>query len=210
MNRVLIVEDLCPTRAWLCELVRAAIKPTHLAEADTLAEAQSLIDAQQFDLALIDLGLPDGNGVELIRRLSSDQSGCISIVATLFDDDRHLFPALRAGAKGYLLKDEPHESLSQKLQQILRGGTALSDAAAHRMIAFFHESAQDQMPLTVREQEVLRLIALGQTVARCAQTLRISPHTAAGYVKEVYRKLGISSRSEATLEAIKMGLIEAD
>ena len=131
------------------------------------------------------------------------------MVATVFDDDAHLFPALRAGATGYVLKDQPAETLAAMLTGIVSGQPPLSPSIARRLLQHFQPApATPASQLTPRETEVLRLIAKGLTIAEVGELLGISRHTAADYVKEVYRKLSVGNRAEAALEATRLGLLE--
>src|SRR5690606_32736148 len=111
------------------------------------------------DVALIDLALPDGNGVDLIQQLSASRPDCTLIVSTLYADDTYLFPALRAGAQGYLLKDETPERIAAALRGILHGEPPLSPSIAHRLLRMVKQPTEDNVSLTAREREVLTLVA---------------------------------------------------
>ncbi len=210
----LIVDDLAPARAWLRAALLEAFPEASIAEAGSLAEARTALAAfgQPPDLALIDLGLPDGSGLRLIEALQREGAGTLCVVSTVFDDDAHVFPALRAGAEGYVLKDLPAGELARMLRGILSGQPPLSPSIARRLLRQFQPAASAMPapltePLTARETEVLQLIAKGYTVQQTAAALGLSPHTASGYVKDIYRKLSINSRAEATLEAARLGLV---
>jgi len=207
-ERALVVDDLAPSRNWLANALLLAFPGIRLDFAGSLAEASDLLDPPP-PLALIDLGLPDGSGVRLIERLAPKGTQCV--VATVFDDDAHLFPALRAGAQGYVLKDQPAEALALMLGGIAAGQPPLSPSIARRMLQHFGPAVPQQepaeSPLTPRETDVLRLIAKGMTIAEVGELLGISRHTASGYVKDVYRKLSVGSRAEAALEATRLGLL---
>lgn len=208
-DRALVVDDLESSRDWLSRALIQAFPGIEIAVAASLAEAQMHIDAAP-PLALIDLGLPDGSGIRLIEKLYPQ--GTLCIVATVFDDDAHLFPALHAGAQGYVLKDQPTENLAEMLTGIAAGQPPLSPSIARRLLRHFQPVASDasEPSLTARETDVLRLIAKGHTVAEVAGLLGLSRHTAAGYLKDVYRKLSVSSRAEATLVATRRGLVGTD
>ncbi len=176
---------------------------------DNLVDALAWIkQAAPPDLALIDLSLPDGSGVTLIEEINRRAPGTVCIVVTIFDNDLHLIPALRAGAQGYLLKDQSWQQIAQLLLGITEGRPPLSPAIARRLLAHFRPQPQQFIaPLTERETEVLALIAKGMTMAEAARLLGISPNTVAGYVKKIYRKLQVSSRAEAALTAHNLGLV---
>jgi len=208
-QHILVVDDLAASRAWMRSALALAFPEAQVQEADSLASG--LLALQPLpDIALIDLGLPDGSGIELIEVLRRGEPPPLCIVATVFDDDGHLFPALRAGAEGYLLKDQPAEAVAQALTGIAEGRPPLSPSIARRLLSHFRPTPAPQseaIALTARETEVLQAIAKGYTVQQVAGLLSLSPHTVAGYLKEVYRKLAVSSRAEATLEAARRGLI---
>lgn len=211
-TRALVVDDLAPSRHWLAQALRAAFPGIEILPAANLREARALIDPPP-PLALIDLGLPDGSGVELIEALQRACAGTLCIVATVFDDDAHLFPALRAGAQGYVLKDQAPDALAEMLRGIAAGRPPLSPSIARRLLRHFQplpapRPAGDAEPhLTPRETEVLRLTAKGLTLGEIAEALAISRHTVSGYLKDIYRKLCVSSRAEAALEAARRGLV---
>ncbi len=218
MKNILLLEDLPEIRAWLRILVLQVFPGSQVSEAARVHDALQLVDAQRFDLAMIDLGLPDGSGVKVVRALRDRQPEAQSVVVTIHDDDDHLFPALQAGAYGYLLKEQPRDQLMDQLQRISQGEPPLSPSIARRMISYF--SAQASRPaqpptvdhlmpnvqLTEREREVLLRVAKGFTLPEIGVQLSLSRHTIADYVKQIYRKLNVSSRAEAALEAQRLGL----
>lgn len=209
MKSALVLEDVKEVREGLKTRLAQAFNDIQVQTACSLESAYNLIQQQTFDLALIDLSLPDGKGVDLIAHLSQSQPQTQCIVVTLYDDDQHLFAALHAGACGYLLKDMPSTQFIAQLQALERGEPPLSPAIARRMIRHFNQqSAQPQNDLTPREEEVLRLIAKGYTLNQVAGLLELSPHTVSGYIKTLYRKLDIRTRAEATLEAARLGLVQ--
>lgn len=206
-----ILEDLPESQAWLAQALREAFPGIAIDGAGSLAEARAQLAAGlEADIALVDLGLPDGSGVEFIEALKRVRPNVLAVVASIYDDDAHVFPALRAGAGGYLLKDQPIHILVQALQGIAGGQPPLSPAIARRMLGFFQpaEPVRPELPqLTEREIEVLRLIAKGMTQSECARLLGLSAHTVIGYVKDIYRKLDVCSRAEAALVARDLGLV---
>ncbi len=211
-RRALVLDDLAASRRWLRAALEQAYPGIIVLEADCLAAAESMLVPPP-DLALIDLGLPDGSGVQMIEKLSAS-GATLCVVATIFDDDAHLFPALRAGAQGYVLKDMPPAELVDMLRGIADGQPPLSSSIARRLLRHFgptlvSAAAPDveAEKLTQREKSVLQLIGKGLTVVQAASALDLSRHTCAGYVKDIYRKLRVSSRAEAALAATRMGLV---
>ncbi len=207
--KALILEDMPESQEMLCEIAATAFPDI---ECECVADIKSALARTGgcFQLALIDLSLPDGSGIEVIQKLATACPGCTIVVATIFDDDEHLFPALRAGAHGYLLKDEAPEVLAKQLHGIRDGQPPLSPSVARRMLSHFREGqaiAQPQAQLSPREREVLGQLARGISIAAIAQEMGISHHTVGDHVKNLYRKLNISSRAEAALQAHNMGLM---
>lgn len=209
MKTALILDDIPDSQTWLSQALTSAFPGIRLSAVDSLKEARAWLASHPApELALIDLGLPDGSGTELIAELNRSSPQTLCIVASIFDDDQHLFPALRAGAQGYLLKDQPLPQIVDLLKGIVEGGPPLSPAVARKMLGYFKPGPQpDHEQLTDRETEVLRCIAKGLTLPETARLLSLSPHTVSGYVKDIYRKLNVSSRAEAALSARNMGLV---
>lgn len=209
MKTALILDDVPDSQSWLRQALASVFSDITLHCVGNLAEAHAWLASHTApDIALIDLGLPDGSGVEFIAELNRVSPHTLCIVASIFDDDEHLFPALRAGAQGYLLKDQPLAQIIELLRGVTEGRPPLSPGIARKMLGYFKPTPQrNQEQLTEREIEVLRLISKGMTLAESARILGISPNTTHGYVKNIYRKLNICSRAEATLSAQQLGLI---
>ena len=214
MKTVLLLEDLPEIRAWLKTLVLQVFPGSQISESARVHDAIELVSAIKFDLALCDLGLPDGSGVDVVEKLRETQPDCQSVVVTIHEDDDHLFPALQAGAFGYILKEQARELITEQLQRISQGEPPLSPSIARRVMKYFATQAKQQrepdlMPhvqLTERESEVLLRVAKGFTLPEIGVQLGLSRHTIADYVKQIYRKLNVSSRAEAALEAQRLGL----
>jgi DNA-binding NarL/FixJ family response regulator len=219
-ERALIVEDLDEPREWLADLLPKALPVVQRVDtAATLAQARQRMREHRYGLALVDWGLPDGTSEGLIRELTSARPGAVVIVATIHDDDAHVFPALRSGAAGYILKSQPAAMVMAQLQGIERGEPALSPSVATRILRHFRTGfeptdgggiepiAVNGPRLTEREISVLRLLAKGYKAVEIAGLLGLSQHTVTGYIRDIYRKLDISSRAEATMEAARRGLV---
>jgi DNA-binding NarL/FixJ family response regulator len=175
---------------------------------EDLPDARSRLTSRLPQVALIDIGLPDGSGIDLIDELNRQHPDVLSVVTSVFDDDTHLFAALGAGASGYLLKDQSREDLTGMLQRIAEGQPPLSPAIARRLLGFF--GPREDRDATRLTADVLGLIAKGCTTAKVADFLNITRNTASGYVKQIYSKLNISSRAEAALEASRRGIVSPD
>lgn len=211
MKTGIVVEDLPAPAQWLASVLEESFPGIEVAISSSLAEGRGSLLRIAPQIALIDLGLPDGSGVDLIREISQSLPQCQCVVTTIYADDRHLFPALRAGASGYLLKDQPKERVVAALRGIASGEPPLSPVIAQRLLRVFGQDQADaaskESPLSSRERETLVLIAKGYKLPEVAEQLGVTRNTAAGFIKSIYRKLNISSRAEATLEAARMGLV---
>ncbi len=216
MNVALVVEHLPEARARRVDAVRQAFP-----QAEVLAvgsgEGSFRTGPRCPDLALVDLDLPDGSGVSVLRALRQQQPGTVTVAISDHDDDAHLFSALQAGAFGYLLKGAPQSDVVERLRRLARGEPPLSPPVARRVLNYFSsggprgfecERFEPQgVALNPRETEILQRLAKGYTLPEIATQLCLSRHTVADYVKQIYRKLNVSSRAEAALEAARRGLV---
>lgn len=216
---VLIVEDDGAMRQRLQSLV-AGIYPDVPVEsvADT-ATARTNLQQTSFGLALIDIGLPDGNGIELIAWIQARHPDTACVVITSWGDAETVLAALRAGATGYLLKEREDTELGIALQSIRRGGAPIDPFVAKRILETLSGigslpaiAVADSKPvaddaLTSREEEILRLVARGYSNREIAELTKLSRFTIEGYTKSIYRKLAVSSRTAAVFEAKSLGLL---
>ena len=164
---------------------------------------------------LMDLKMPGLNGIEATRRIIERQPEIGVLVITMFDDDDSVFAAMRAGARGYLLKDADKEELTRAILAVERGGAIFSPAIAQRMIQYFTVSPARQSPsatsaefseLTERELEILELIAQGSNNAAIANKLSLSIKTVQNYVSSILTKLQVADRAQAIVRAREAGL----
>lgn len=208
MKQILIVEDIAETRRWLAQTATRAFPGCAIREEGGVRAGCAAVLAEAFDLALIDLGLPDGSGLEVLRAMRQMQPEALAVVTTSVGDDAFVVAALSAGAHGYLLKNQPQDTLVRQLTQMAEGVPALSPAIARRIMEHFRMTgpAAPEADLTARERDVLALIGRGLRNAEVAGELGLSENTVAGHIKNIYRKLGISSRAEAAWQAARMGL----
>ena len=216
-RRLLVVEDNPETRQWICSTLENTFSDIEFAAAGTIREAEALLFGsirRSFDVALLDIALPDGSGIDLIRRIVRELPGTMPVVITIYDDDATLFEALAAGAMGYILKGVKTANLIEQLRRIDSDEPPISPQIARRMLSFFKVSgpakADPAMPdanLTNREIEVLSLLGKGLTAAEIAGILGVTQNTCATHIKAIYRKLNVSSRAEAAIEADRRGLV---
>lgn len=209
MKSVLILEDVSETLTWLDEIAAEAFPGCQVTGVSSVRDALGAMDRRAFDLAMIDLRLPDGSGLDVLRRLRAGFPDTVCIVTTAMVDDSSIVGALSAGASGYLLKEQMRSGIIRQLQQINEGVPALSPSIARRIMEHFRRtgpSMGETGNLTARELEVLTLIGRGMRNGEVAAELMLSENTVSGYIKAIYRKLGISSRAEASWHAARLGL----
>jgi DNA-binding NarL/FixJ family response regulator len=188
-------------------------------------EGLELINNARADVYLIDLGLPDVSGMELISHAAQVHPDCAVLVITVFGDDAHIIASIEAGATGYILKDSPAPEIADCIRMLHNGGSPMSPVIARRILQRFRvEKPAPAAPappppvaepavtegdaLTEREVGVLRALAKGLTYKEIGGEHAISAHTVAQHVKNIYRKLTVHSRGEAVYEATKRGLIK--
>lgn len=167
-------------------------------------------------MLLTDLGLPDGNGIDLILAIRQLKLATEAMVITVFGDERHVFQAIEAGATGYLLKDSDATSIGDAIMQLLEGGSPISPAIARHVLrrvkqhSVESDSPQQSSLLTSRELEVMTLLGKGLTYGEVAQALGMANGTVTTHIKHIYRKLAVRSRGEAVFEAMQLGLLKLD
>ena len=212
---VLIVEDEPEFLRRFADAVLADPGLSLLGAVSTGKAALALLEAQAPDVMLIDLGLPDIDGVEVIRRAAQRCPACDVIVVTMFGDDGHVLSSIEAGATGYLLKDAAGERVAASIHEARAGGSPISPSIARRVLMRFRvapvaapaQVPAEASPLSERETEILRLVAKGLSFETVGELLAISPHTVVAHVKKIYRKLAVHSRGEAVYEAGQLGLL---
>jgi DNA-binding NarL/FixJ family response regulator len=173
------------------------------------------MQAHTLDAVFLDLGLPDGDGFGLIRRIRQLHPDCEILVITVFADEQRVLRSLESGASGYILKTDLPQYAGRLLSTIVSGGSPISPAIARRLIERLRPAApraraeQGHEPLSQREAEILGLCAKGLRYAEIASALGLSVHTVNAHLKSVYRKLMVNSRGEAVYEARRAGLLDA-
>jgi DNA-binding NarL/FixJ family response regulator len=162
----------------------------------------------------MDLQMPGGNGIEATREIVNDSPSIRVLVVTLFEDDDSVFMALRAGARGYVLKDADEEELVRAIRAVGRGEAIFSPAVAERVLAYFAGSLQAAPrvfpTLTAREREILNLIARGHPNPSIAKELSLSTKTVGNYVSNIFAKLQVADRAQAMIRAREAGLGRED
>lgn len=214
-SNVLIVEDDYETRMYLTEAIASDGGRYAVQSAGTLADGMALLEGQAPDVLLVDLGLPDGSGLNLIRRARESSATTLPIVITVFGDEATVIQALEAGARGYLLKSEAPEDMRQALDQVREGGAPISPGIASHLLRRFGpetvpQAADDPAHLTDRERDVLERVVRGDSNQEAAHALGIRRNTIATHIKNIYRKLEVQSRGQVIYEAVRRGLVKID
>jgi DNA-binding NarL/FixJ family response regulator len=213
MIRVCLVEDQTIVRQGLRTLLRLNNDIEVVAEASDGEEAIDVIEREKPDVILLDLRMPKLDGLGVLQRLRERGTSRPTLILTTFDDDTMLFEAVRAGAKGWLLKDVSLERLTDAIRTVASGGTCIEPVITERImralersnVAF--ESAELPEPLTDRERTILRLLAGGYSNREISQLLNISDGTVKNHISSVLAKLGVRDRTRAVLKAIDHGFI---
>lgn len=212
---VLVVEDDREVREELAHTIAGAEDFSVTAALGSSREVFAALDrGLVFEAALIDLGLPDGSGLALLPALRRARPSASLLVLTIFDDERSVVGAIRAGADGYLLKDARPEEIVSSLRQVRSGAAPVASRAARHLLPIVQRGAgaSSREPgaptLTPRELEVLSLLARGCSYAETAAALGVQIGTIQTHVKSIYERLGVSSKAEATGLALRLGLID--
>lgn len=217
LQTVFIVEDDDLTRASLVRRIAESQAGLQVTTAvGTCREIRAALEASRPAVLLVDLGLPDGDGLDIIREAAQRWPAVLIMVITVFGDEMKVVTSIKAGATGYLLKDDAAVGIGEAIRQMLAGGSPISPAIARHLIRHFRpEPSADQtratatVTLTPREMEILTLASKGFSYAETAALLGLTSSTVSSYTKNIYGKLAVSSRSEAVYEATRMGLINA-
>jgi len=209
--RVLIADDHPLFRHGLATLLMASPNFEVVGEATSGEEVVAMAAALQPDVILMDIHMPDVNGIEATRRILHDSPHIRILIITMFEDDASVFTAMRAGARGYMLKDVQKADMLAAIQAVGRGEAIFSPTIATRLIDFFAAPRPAAPPqafpeLTEREREILCLIAKGYNNTEIATRLVLSPHTIRNYVSNVFSKLQVADRAQAIIRARESGL----
>jgi DNA-binding NarL/FixJ family response regulator len=210
--RILVVDDHKLFREGLTALLQGAQETAVVGEAATGAEAIAQAEAVMPDVILMDIQMPDMNGIEAARRILAGQPTIGVIMLTMLEDDDSLFAAMCAGARGYILKGADKAEVLQTVTAVAEGQALFGPAIAGRLTAFFQrgggsETAVTPFPdLTDRERELLRLIAQGLSNNDIAARLNISGKTVSNHISNIFNKLQVADRAQAMIRAREAGL----
>ena len=214
--KVMIVEDDTRFREAFTDAITRTGDMHLCGSASDCAGGFALLQ-QRPDVMLVDLELPDGSGMDLIREAARTLPQCDVMVVTIFGDEQHVLSSIEAGATGYLLKDLPAEQLVDQIRILRAGGSPISPIIARQLLLRFTgqpaapaklpQSDETRPTLSEQETNVLALAAKGYSYEEIAQLLQLSRHTVQTYVKRIYRKLQVNSKIEALSEARRLSLI---
>lgn len=208
--RILVAEDHPLFRKGMISLLSSVPEFEVVGEASTGEEAVARAAHLQPDVVLMDLQMPEVNGIEATRRILQESPSVRVLVVTLFEDDDSVFMALRAGARGYVLKDSDEEEIEHAIRAVGKGEAIFSPAIAERLLAYFaspHPAPPQVFPtLTDREREILNLIARGHPNPAIAKQLHLSTKTVGNYVSNIFTKLQVADRAQAIIRAREAGL----
>lgn len=214
MIRVLLVEDDAWVRRGVARVLAGAVgKLSVVGSCGTAREALDLLNGGlDMEVALVDLKLPDQPGHDVIRAIRRLRPKATPVALTIFDDAASVLDALRAGARGYLLKDTPPERLIAGIEEAANGGAPMTPSVARLVVDALGASPPPIVPsgedaLTPRERDVLERLTQGFTYEGIAHALGVGLSTVQGHIKSIYRKLEVRSKSEATAVAMKRGLV---
>ncbi|MEL6301902.1 MAG: response regulator transcription factor [Pseudomonadota bacterium] len=210
--RVALIDDQMLVRQGIAGLLALSDAVEVVAEADDGAGAVALVEAHDPDVVLMDMRMPRLNGADAIRALTKAGSSVPVIILTTFDDHEQVLDGIRAGAKGYLLKDVSLDDLVAAIESVARGETMIQPALTQTLLKGLGERSSDTSsdtvePLSPRETEVIRLMAGGYSNKEISQALSKSEGTIKNQVSNILSKLGVRDRTRAVLKAIELGLI---
>lgn len=217
--RVAVVEDDMDYLQALMQAVQGEADLQLVGNASTRAAGLALLDGPAADILIVDLGLPDGSGIDVIRAAATRWPDCGTMVSTTFGDEAHVIRSIEAGAAGYLLKHGEPARLAAEIRSLHSGGSPISPLIArHVLTRFWQSKPPSALPrgsesdakltnLSAREQEVLELITKGFTADEIAQLMQISRYTVLTFVRRIYKKLNVRSKAEAIYEAHAQGLL---
>jgi NarL family two-component system response regulator LiaR len=211
--RVLIVDDHEIVRKGIRSLLATKRDIQVIGEARDGAEAVAQVQTHHPDVVLMDLVMPKMDGIQATREITAKLPGTRVLVLTSFAADEQVFPAIKAGALGYLLKDSGPQELIQAIRQVYHGEPSLEASVARKVLAELSSPSQKPLtpdPLTARELDILRLIAKGHNNKEIAGKLVIAEETVHAHVSNILSKLHLASRTQAALYALKEGIASVD
>jgi len=204
---IVIFEDNDRLRESLAYLINESKVYKVLADCSSCKEADTVVRVYKPDVVLMDIDMPNVNGIEGIKLVKEARPQTAVIMYTVFEDDEKLFQCLCAGANGYLLKKTPPQKLFEAIQEVVEGGAPMSPSIATRVLHSFQHAESSKYNLTAREEEVLKRLTKGSTVKMIAEELGITYETTRSHLKNMYNKLHVNCGKEAIAKALKEKII---
>jgi DNA-binding NarL/FixJ family response regulator len=208
---VVVVDDQALFRAGLARLLDEDSRVTVVGQAGDGAEALKVVAKTKPDVVLMDIKMPNMDGIEATRQIVNEHPQTAVLILTSFDADSHVIQALKAGAKGYVLKDSQADAIVSSIHAVMAGEQVMATAVASRVLNMLTGSSTPKEfydGLTTREIEILKLLAVGMPNKQIAFRLKISEKTVRNHVSNIYEKLKIYDRSQAVLYAVRKGLVD--
>ena len=211
---ILVADDHPVVRDGLVAMLSTQVDFQVVGASSTGAETVDLAASLQPDVILLDLEMPEMDGVDALRRIRSNKTDAKVIVFTAFDTDERILNAVRAGARGYLLKGAPREDIFRAIRVVNEGGSLLEPVVATKLMQQVVEAGKSDRdpglvePLTPREEEVLQLLAQGKTNKEIASELVVTERTVKFHVSSILRKMDRGNRTEAVRLAVELGLVK--
>ncbi|MBX2968411.1 MAG: response regulator transcription factor [Cyclobacteriaceae bacterium] len=207
-NRLLIYEDNAILRESVCSLVATDSAYEIAGAFPDVLNVQNEISQLKPGIILMDIDMPGMTGIEAVKKIRKQHTDLPIIMLTVFDDNTHVFEALRAGASGYLLKKHISTKLFQSIEDVLQGGAPMSPSIARMVIESMHKPGnENSYKLTPREKEILASLSSGNSYKMIAAHLNISLDTVRTHIKKIYEKLQVHSQTEAVSKAINEKLV---
>ncbi|CAI3798642.1 response regulator [Rheinheimera sp. MM224] len=216
--RIALVDDDTGFQTAVAEALKLASDMLLVSVGGTLAAGLKLLKSPPVDILIVDLGLPDGSGITLVQQAYQQWPTCNIMVSTTFADESNVMKSLEAGATGYLLKDSSQQNLINEIRSLYSGGSPISPLIARKILMRFRPdpklvkaappTEESCVTLSAREQEVLELITKGFTSNEIATLISVSHHTVLTFVRRIYAKLKVNSKTEAIYEARIQGLLD--
>jgi DNA-binding NarL/FixJ family response regulator len=219
MIQVFVIEDDLHFSDAVCEAIASTTDLCVMGRAMTRAEGLAALDGPAADVLLVDLGLPDGSGIDVIAEAARRWPACCVMVSTHFGDEAHVMRSIEAGATGYLLKDSSPARIADEIRSLASGGSPITPIIARKILTRFRDvkpaevgtlpvhEQEELSPLSARETEVLTFITKGFTTLEIAQLMSLSQFTVRSFVRRIYTKLKVRSKAEAIYEARSQGLL---
>ena len=208
-ENILLIEDQPQFVVWASPLLNEIFPGHRIVHADSLQKTERILKQEHFSIIFIDINLPDGNGLSLLTQLKNFNPDARCIISSSHQDQDTILHAIQSGADGYIIKNGDVDNFKSILKKIKKGEPALSAPVSHTLIDYIQNvNTEDTATnLTIRQTEILVMLAKGTSTKDIATCLKLSIHTVTDHIKNMYKRLGIKSRAEAAVMATRMKLL---